>query len=230
MKVRIRRGTNTDIDSVYVLHTKCFCSGDLWYRSNILEYLVDSLIVELLKPNESPVIIGVLLQGPVIPSAQSAHPAHPVQPVQTAQSAHPAQSVQTAQPAQPAQSAQPAQPAQSAQTINFQSDEEFEPITSIGFQMKSTYSHLKPIYGILMLCIDPNYRNKGLGRKLIGKHLNLMTESIPMVCLHTRKSNVKAFILYKKMGYEHIGWVRNKYILPNEDSMFMIKLNDSVKI
>jgi ribosomal protein S18 acetylase RimI-like enzyme len=72
-----------------------------------------------------------------------------------------------------------------------------------------------------MICIDPKYRGKGLAKKLIEKHWK--DNNNKLVCLNTRKSNITAFMLYKSMGYEHIAYIKNKYFLPTEDSIFMIK-------
>jgi ribosomal protein S18 acetylase RimI-like enzyme len=79
----------------------------------------------------------------------------------------------------------------------------------------------KEYYGIVMICIHPNYRSKGLAKKLIEKHFDDNKDIT--ICLNTRRSNINAYQLYKKMGYEHIGNIKNKYFLPSEDSIFMIK-------
>lgn len=76
-------------------------------------------------------------------------------------------------------------------------------------------------YGIVMICIDPKYRGKGLGKKLIQAHFD--DNKNKKICLNTRRSNINAYQLYKKMGYEHIAFIKNKYFLPSEDSIFMIK-------
>jgi ribosomal protein S18 acetylase RimI-like enzyme len=39
----------------------------------------------------------------------------------------------------------------------------------------------------------------------------------------TRQSNSNAYELYKSMGYIQIAIIKNKYFLPSEDSIFMIK-------
>jgi ribosomal protein S18 acetylase RimI-like enzyme len=84
-----------------------------------------------------------------------------------------------------------------------------------------TGNQFKEYYGIVMICIHPNYRGKGLGKKLIEKHFDDNKNNL--VCLNTRRSNINAYLLYKKMGYEQIGFIKNKYFLPSEDSVFMIK-------
>ena len=74
--------------------------------------------------------------------------------------------------------------------------------------------------GIIMICIHPNFRGKGLAKKLIELHFQIHQNNT--VAINTRKSN-PAYNLYLKMGYELIGSVKNKYFLPTEDSYFMIK-------
>ena len=96
----------------------------------------------------------------------------------------------------------------------------FEPLTDNGTIFFNQNLHNSQIFGIVMICIHPNYRGKGLAKKLILKH---HTTNHECVCLNTRKSNINAFMLYKSMGYEHIAYIKNKYFLPNEDSIFMVK-------
>ena len=100
--------------------------------------------------------------------------------------------------------------------------ENFVPKTSTGIKFKNNNYHLESNMGILMLCVEPTYRNKGLAKKLIEQHLKQYKDNI--LCLNTRKSN-PAYNLYLKMGYEHIGTIENKYYCPNEDSYFMLIKN-----
>lgn len=95
------------------------------------------------------------------------------------------------------------------------------PITINGNIFINNNNHNIEQYGIVMICIDNKYRNIGLAQKLISKHFDLNNNKI--LCLNVRKSNINAFNLYKKMGYEHIINIKNKYFLPTEDSLFMIK-------
>jgi ribosomal protein S18 acetylase RimI-like enzyme len=99
----------------------------------------------------------------------------------------------------------------------------FDPINDEGIEFKNNNLHKKKHSGIIMICIDPDYRNKGLGKKLIKHHINENTDKI--LCLHTRESNINAINLYKSMEYKQIGIIKNKYFLPNESSCFMIKNN-----
>lgn len=97
----------------------------------------------------------------------------------------------------------------------------FEPTNEAGKIFFESKTHLKPIQGIMMICVDPDFRGKGLGRKLIDKHFQDNPERT--LCLNTRRSNISAYSLYKKMGYVHIAFIKNKYFTPNEDSIFMVK-------
>lgn len=100
-------------------------------------------------------------------------------------------------------------------------EDKFEPINSNGQIYLEEKICYKELYGIVMICIDPKYRGKKLAQRLITKHFQ--DNSNKTVCLNTRRSNINAYRLYQKMGYEHIAFVKNKYFQPTEDSIFMIK-------
>ena len=97
----------------------------------------------------------------------------------------------------------------------------FEPVNTNGRLFMEKNIQYKQIYGILMICVDSQYRGKGLGKKLIEKHF--LDNPNKVVCLNTRRSNISAYKLYETMGYDHIAYIKNKYFLPSEDSIFMIK-------
>lgn len=97
----------------------------------------------------------------------------------------------------------------------------FEPLTENGQIIFNNNKHFESMYGIVMLCIHPNYRSKGLANKLIQKHF--IKNNNKVVCLTTRNSNINAYKLYKYVGYEHVANIKNKYFLPDEDAIFMIK-------
>ena len=103
---------------------------------------------------------------------------------------------------------------------NYKPDE-FIPETEYGKYFNDNKLYFKSFKGVTMICVDPEYRKKGLAKKLINQHFKDNKNSI--VCLNTRKTNIEAYNLYKLMDYEHIGYIKNKYILPDEDSIFMIK-------
>ena len=61
-KIKIRKGTNEDLDAIYDCHIKCFDKSDLWYKSIIQQSLKNSFLIEKLDDNT---IIGILLQGEI---------------------------------------------------------------------------------------------------------------------------------------------------------------------
>ena len=168
MKVIIRRSNKGDMDGIYECHKECFKLSDHWYKSAIQQYVDKSYVIEL---DETRKIIGVLLQGPVIPCGAS-------------------------------------------------EVDSFIPITENGKLYIEKQTHLETNMGISMLCIHPEYRKKGLAKKLIQLHIKENPDKL--LCLNTRSSN-PAYNLYLKMGYEHIVIVKNKYYFPTEDSYFMVK-------
>ena len=178
MKLFVRRTCPDDLDKIYDLHVKCFSQTDLWYKNIIKNYLDKGIII--LKDDN--IIIGVLLQGDIIPCNNN------------------------------------------NTNFNFiknEFDDIFNPITDNGIIFCNNKKQYETLYGIVMICVHPNYRKKGIAQKLINKHFDDNINKC--ICLNTRASNINAIKLYVKMGYEHIGFIKNKYFLPNEDSAFMIK-------
>ena len=98
-------------------------------------------------------------------------------------------------------------------------NDKFIPENRSGEIFKEQKLHFEITPGITMLCIHPDFRNKGLASKLIELHLKEHKDEL--VCLQTRKSN-PAYNLYLKHGYEHIATIKEKYYSPTEDSCFMI--------
>jgi ribosomal protein S18 acetylase RimI-like enzyme len=187
MKVKIRRTTNDDLDSIFILHTKCFSQNDCWYKSAIKNYLDTGIVVELTDTKE---IIGVLLQGTIVACNQEFK--DDITSQFTGES-----------------------------DMKGYMKDIFEPVNNEGHDFYKNNLHLKEIAGIVMICINMKYRGKGLAKKLIEKHFK--DNMNKMVCLNTRRSNINAYKLYKNMGYNHIAFIKNKYFLPTEDSIFMIK-------
>jgi len=99
---------------------------------------------------------------------------------------------------------------------------DFIPSNEYGSKFLNDSKHLDEHYGITMICIDPEYRRKGLAKKLINQHIT--DNSNKLLCLNTRKSNKNAYELYNNMNYQEIGIIKNKYFQPNEDSIFMIHI------
>lgn len=188
MKLKIRRGNQDDLDQVYELHTKCFSPTDCWYKSSIRPYLEKAIILEL---TDSKQIIGVLLQGYIVPCNKKFDIDEEESKKETVNS-----------------------------TGKYKEDI-FEPVNKSGELFMEKNIQYKQIFGIMMICVDPKYRGKGLAKKLIQKHFVDNTNKV--VCLNTRRSNINAYKLYQTMGYDHIAYIKNKYFLPSEDAIFMIK-------
>ena len=183
MKLLIRRTCIDDLENIYNLHIKCFSQTDLWYKNNIQNYLDKGIVIT---KNDN-IIIGVLLQGEIIPCNNNNNNNFSF----------------------------------IKDNLKNEFEDIFEPITDNGITFSNNNLHYKSLYGIVMICIDPKYRKKGLAQQLIKKHFDDNMNNL--ICLHTRASNINAINLYIKMGYEHIAFIKNKYFLPNEKSAFMIK-------
>lgn len=100
-----------------------------------------------------------------------------------------------------------------------QDDINFIPTNNKGIIFKDTNQHFEQHFGISLLAIHPSYRNKGLAQKLIQIHLK--TNPNKQLYLTTRNSNPAKY-LYLKMGYEHIANIKEFYLFPTEDAIFMV--------
>ena len=103
---------------------------------------------------------------------------------------------------------------------NIDENDKFVTNNKSGEIFKEQKLHFEPTVGITLLCIHPEFRNKGLASKLIDIHFKEHKDDL--VCLQTRKSN-PAYNLYIKHGYEHIATIKEKYYNPTEDCYFMVK-------
>ncbi len=194
MKLKIRRSCQDDLENIYQLHTKCFNVSDQWYKSNIKHYLSNGIVIEH-DNSTTKKIIGVLLQGSITPCNKKFTEDNNNDDSNKEQN--------------------------TIHQVNSGYKEDiFEPVSPNGELFYKDNLHYKEFYGIVMICVDPDFRSKGLAKKLIQKHI----EDNPgkMLCLNTRRTNVNAYFLYKKMGYEHIAYIKNKYFQPTEDSVFMV--------
>ena len=65
---------------------------------------------------------------------------------------------------------------------------------------------------ILNLCVSPAYRQRGLGRRLLGQLLERAGEShVERLFLEVRPSNPAAIELYTNAGFRRLGVRRNYY-------------------
>lgn len=75
---------------------------------------------------------------------------------------------------------------------------------------------------LIELAVLPEYRRKGIGRKLVELMLT-SCKGMRTVCLEVRASNVPAIALYHALGFEAISVRRNYYDNPAEDAVIMTK-------
>lgn len=69
--------------------------------------------------------------------------------------------------------------------------------------------------GFLGIHIDQQYRNQGLGKKLLETAIQSGWEyGYDTIALHVYKSNRRAIILYEKFGFQHCGEL-GEVLLPN---------------
>lgn len=72
------------------------------------------------------------------------------------------------------------------------------------------------------MAIHPDYRGRGYGKEMLSTTLEEMRASgIRIVTLEVRESNLKAFNLYKSLGFEAVSRRRDYYTNPREDALAM---------
>ena len=193
MKLIIRRGCNEDLEGVYNLHVKCFPIADCWYKSAIKPHLENSIIIEVANNN----VLTNKIIGVLLQDYIT--PCNKKIKLDDQESSEYKEDI----------------------FVNKISDD--INVNTIAIDFIKNNKQYTQIYGIIMICIDPRYRRHGLAKKLIEKHFIDNEDKHTMLCLNTRQSNSNAYELYKSMGYIQIAIIKNKYFLPSEDSIFMIK-------
>ncbi len=79
---------------------------------------------------------------------------------------------------------------------------------------------------VLNLCVSPDYRCMGLGRRLMSHLLDVASErNANMTFLEVRPSNFQAIKLYLELGFDEIGIRRNYYPakLGREDALILAR-------
>ena len=74
---------------------------------------------------------------------------------------------------------------------------------------------------LIELAVDPEYRRKGVGRKLVELMLT-SCDGVKTICLEVRAGNVPAIELYQAMGFRAISVRRDYYDNPKEHAVIMI--------
>jgi ribosomal protein S18 acetylase RimI-like enzyme len=81
-------------------------------------------------------------------------------------------------------------------------------------------------YFLDALCVDENFRNKGIGSKLIELTKNkARIEGYNSLCLLVFKDNANAQNVYRKNGFEVIGWIElpSHKLMPHEGGCVLMK-------
>jgi ribosomal-protein-alanine N-acetyltransferase len=83
----------------------------------------------------------------------------------------------------------------------------------VGFVIGMMYVDRKDMYAhILTIDVSPAYRRRGIGRMLLQEIERIFEEKgVKASHLEVREDNVAAINLYRKLGYEKIGKLRNYY-------------------
>lgn len=74
------------------------------------------------------------------------------------------------------------------------------------------------------IAVDPQYQRKGYASLIMDRSLEISKElSAAHVTLEARRSNIPAIELYRKYGFEILGFRKNYYKNPKEDAIIMTK-------
>lgn len=77
---------------------------------------------------------------------------------------------------------------------------------------------------MMNLAVDPEYRRMGVGKKLVEKLIDALSEeAVHSLTLEVRVSNVGAISLYEKMGFQQVGRRPGYYSNPKEDALILRK-------
>lgn len=77
---------------------------------------------------------------------------------------------------------------------------------------------------IANIAVHPDYRNKGIGRKILEQaHTVVKEKGVKTISLEVRPSNTAAVRLYKSLDYEEKGVRKNFYTSPAEDGLILTR-------
>jgi ribosomal-protein-alanine N-acetyltransferase len=83
----------------------------------------------------------------------------------------------------------------------------------VGFVISTVYADGKALHGhVLTIEVLPAYRRSGVGRALLREAESIFRQMyVKSLTLEVREDNVAAIGLYRKLGYEVIGRLKNHY-------------------
>jgi ribosomal-protein-alanine N-acetyltransferase len=74
---------------------------------------------------------------------------------------------------------------------------------------------------VMNMAVLEEYRNRGVGNKLMETLFSLAPEYIRSYTLEVRQSNMAAMRLYQRFGFYGVGYRRGYYTNPVEDALIM---------
>lgn len=83
--------------------------------------------------------------------------------------------------------------------------------------------HLLDTADIYSVAVSEEYREKGVGKRLLEKFFSALPDEVQAVNLEVRESNMSAIKLYEKTGFERVGLRKNFYTNPRENAILMTK-------
>lgn len=78
---------------------------------------------------------------------------------------------------------------------------------------------------IYSAAVSPEYRKKGVGKRLLEGFFSALPEDVKSVGLEVRESNIPAISLYERFGFERVGMRKNFYREPRENAVLMTNTN-----
>jgi len=77
---------------------------------------------------------------------------------------------------------------------------------------------------LLDICVDSNYRRKGVAKALFDKLCEVASQlSLAFITLEVRASNFGAISLYNSLGFEKVALRKGYYSKPVEDAVLMTR-------
>jgi ribosomal-protein-alanine N-acetyltransferase len=83
----------------------------------------------------------------------------------------------------------------------------------VGFLISTVYADRKALHGhVLTIEVLPTHRRSGVGKALLDEVENIFRQKgVKSLTLEVREDNVAAIGLYRKLGYEVVGQLKNYY-------------------
>ena len=69
---------------------------------------------------------------------------------------------------------------------------------------------------IVTFCVEPEYRNRGIGKNLLLELINFAKENFLDIFLEVAEKNLPAIYLYESLGFKKISVRKNYYKFPDD--------------